>query len=121
VVAWSASCLAVFSAPAARAAAAGLLAHHQTASRPRPPETYPRVSARPQFQDILRVAPPGSIDPAVDPDDVFDMLLGAVLTRILLSAVMARRRPVERTVEMILRLLRPPGPDPIAQQGEPPG
>ena len=121
MVAGSASCLAVFSAPAARAAAAGLLAHHQTASRPRPPETYLRVSARPQFQDILRAAPPGSIDPAVDPDDVFDMLLGAVLTRILLSAVMARRRPVERTVEMILRLLRPPGPDPIAQQGEPPG
>jgi AcrR family transcriptional regulator len=101
--------LAVFSAPAARAAAAGLLAHHQTASRPRPPEIYQRVSARPQFQDNLR---------AVDPDDVFDMLLGAVLARILLSAATARRRPIERTVEMIIRLLRPPGRGPIAQQGE---
>jgi AcrR family transcriptional regulator len=110
--------LAVFSAPAARAAAAGLLAHHQTASRPRPPVIYLRVSARPQFQDILRAAPPGSIDPAVDPDDVFDMLLGAVLARILLSAATARRRPIERTVEMIIRLLRPPGRGPIAQQGE---
>jgi AcrR family transcriptional regulator len=110
--------LAVFSAPAARAAAAGLLAHHQTASRPRPPEIYLRVSARPQFQDILRAAPPGSIDPAVDPDDVFDMLLGAVLARILLSAATARRRPIERTVEMIIRLLRAPGRGPIAQQGE---
>jgi AcrR family transcriptional regulator len=110
--------LAVFNAPAARAAAAGLLAHHQTASRPRPPEIYLRVSARPQFQDILRAAPPGSVDPAVDPDDVFDMLLGAILTRILLSAATARRRPIERTVEMIIRLLRPPGRDPIAHQGE---
>lgn len=43
----------------------------------------------------------------MDPDDVFDMLLGAVLTRTLLSTVTARNRPVERTVEMILRMLRP--------------
>lgn len=113
--------LAAFSAPAARAAAAGLLAHHQTASRPRSPEMYLRVSVRPQFSDILRAAPPGSIDPAVDPDDVFDMLLGAVLTRILLSAAMDRHPPIERTVEMILRLLRSPGHDPTAMQGESPG
>jgi len=99
--------LAAFGAPAARAAAAGLIAHYQTTGRPRPPEQYLRVSARPQFQDILRAAPPGSIDPAVDPDDVFDMLLGAVLARTLLFAVTARNRPIERTVEMILRLLRP--------------
>ena len=99
--------LAAFSAPAARAAAAGLLAHHQSASRPRPPEMYLRVSARPQFQDILHAAPPGSVDPALDPDDVFDMLLGAVLARTLLSAVTERQRPVDRTVEMIIRVLRP--------------
>ncbi|WP_330308042.1 MULTISPECIES: helix-turn-helix domain-containing protein [unclassified Streptomyces] len=99
--------LAAFGAPAARAAAAGLLTHYQTAGRARPPEMYLRVSARPQFQDILRAAPPGSVDPDVDPDDVFDLLLGAVLTRTLLFAVTARHRPIERTVEMILRLLRP--------------
>jgi len=99
--------LAVFGAPAARAAAAGLFAHSQTSSRPRPPEMLLRVSARPQFQDILRAAPTGSVDPAVDPDDVFDMLLGAVLTRTLLSTVTARNRPVERTVEMVVRMLRP--------------
>jgi AcrR family transcriptional regulator len=99
--------MAAFSAPAARAAAAGLFAHHQAPSHPRTPEMYLRVSARPQFQDILRAAPPECVDPAVDPDDVFDMLLGAVLTRTLLSTVTARHRPTERTVEMILRLLRP--------------
>jgi AcrR family transcriptional regulator len=99
--------LAAFGAPAARAAAAGLFAHSQTSSRPRPPEMLLRVSARPQFQDILRAAPTGTVDPAVDPDDVFDMLLGAVLTRTLLSTVTARNRPVERTVDMILRMLRP--------------
>ncbi|KPI02390.1 transcriptional regulator, TetR family [Actinobacteria bacterium OK006] len=99
--------LAAFSTPAARAAAAGLLAHHQTSDRTGPPEVYVRMSARPLFQDILRAAPPGTVDPAVDPDDVFDMLLGAVLTRTLLFSATARARPVERTVEMILRLLRP--------------
>jgi len=99
--------LAAFNAPAARAAAAGLLAHRQSANRPRPPELDLRVSARPQFQDILRAAPPGTIDPTIDPDDVFDMLLGAVLTRTLLPPTRTRHRPVERTVEMILRLLRP--------------
>ena len=98
---------AAFDAPAARAAAAGLFMHRQTSPGPRPTEQYLRVSARPQFQDILRAAPPGSIDPAVDPDDVFDMLLGAVLTRSLLYTATARTRPVERIVEMILRLLRP--------------
>jgi AcrR family transcriptional regulator len=99
--------LAAFGAPAARAAAAGLFAHSQTSTTPRPPEMLLRVSARPQFQDILRAAPTGTVDPAVDPDDVFDMLLGAVLTRTLLSTVTARNRPIERTVEMILRMLRP--------------
>ncbi len=99
--------VAAFSAPAVRAAATGLLAHHQTAGLPGPPEEYLRVSARPQFRDILRAAPPGSVDPAVDPDDVFDMLLGAIWTRIVLFPVTARQRPIERTVEMILRLLRP--------------
>ena len=65
------------------------------------------MSARPQFQDILCAAPPGSVDPAVDPDDVFDMLLGAILTRTLVFVITARQRPIERTVEMILRLLQP--------------
>lgn len=99
--------MATFGAPAARAAAAGFFAHSQTSGRPRPPEMLLRVSARPQFQDILCAAPTGTVDPAVDPDDVFDMLLGAVLTRTLLSTVTARKRPVERTVEMILWMLRP--------------
>ncbi|KPI00428.1 regulatory protein TetR [Actinobacteria bacterium OK074] len=100
---------AAFDAPAARAAAAGLLAHQQSSIRSRPPELYLRVSARPQFRDILRAAPPGSVDPAVDPDDVFDMLLGAILARTLLAGALPRHRPMERTVEMVLRLLRPPG------------
>ena len=111
--------LAAFSAPAARAAAAGLIAHHQAAGRPRPPEQFLRVSARPRFRDILHAAPPASIDPTVDPDDVFDMLLGAVLTRTLLATVTTRHRPVERIVDMIIRMLRPR--DATAAEGGSPG
>jgi AcrR family transcriptional regulator len=99
--------MAAFDAPAARAAATGLIAHYQAAGGTRPAERYLRVSARPRFRDVLRAAPPGVVDPGVDPDDVFDMLLGAVLTRVLLPAVTAPDRPVERTVEMLVRLLRP--------------
>ncbi|MET7771290.1 TetR/AcrR family transcriptional regulator [Nocardia sp. NPDC005366] len=99
--------IAAFTTPVARAAAAGLLAHRQTASGLPVPELFPRVSARPQFLDILRAAPPGAVDPAVDPDDVFDMLLGAVLVRTVAYPAIARHRPIERTVEMILRLLVP--------------
>jgi AcrR family transcriptional regulator len=103
---------AAFTAPAARAAAAGLLAHNQavaagTGPASRPPELNLRVSARPQFRAILRAAPPGSVDEAVDPDDVFDMLLGAILIRILLPAATSRRQPAARVVEMVMRLLRP--------------
>lgn len=99
--------VAALGAPAARAAAVGLLAHHQASVSPGPSEVYLRASARPQLRDILRAAPPGSVDPAVDPDDVFDMLLGAILVRTLVFTVTARRRPIERTVEMVLRLLQP--------------
>jgi AcrR family transcriptional regulator len=101
------SYVAAFSAPAMRAAAPGLFAHHQQTAHREPSETYLRVSVRPQFREILRAAPPGSLDPHVDPDDVFDMLLGAVMMHTLVYPVTARPKPLERTVDMILRLLQP--------------
>jgi AcrR family transcriptional regulator len=101
--------VAAFSAPAMRAATPGLLAHRLTSRSPQPPEAYLRVSARPQFKEILRAAAHGCIDPAVDADDVFDMLLGAVMIRAFVFPVTARHRPIERTVKMILRLLEPAG------------
>jgi AcrR family transcriptional regulator len=99
--------LEVFGAPAARAAAAGMLAHYQTSSATLPTELVMRISARPQFIDILRAAPPGTVDPELDPDDVFDMLLGTLITRVLLQGAVARAAPAERIAEMIARLLRP--------------
>lgn len=102
--------IAVFGEPAARVAAAGLLAHHRTSDKPGAPAVYLRVSSRPQFRALIAAAPPGSVDPTVDPDDVFDMLLGAIWTRVVLFTVTTRQRPIERTVDMVLRMLRPVPP-----------
>jgi AcrR family transcriptional regulator len=93
--------------PAARAAASGLLASYQGGVTPRNSEDWIRVSARPQFQDILNAAPAGSIDPDLNPDDVFDMLVGAVLGHVLVPTLAGRPRFVERTVDLVIRLLRP--------------
>lgn len=100
--------VAAFGSPAARAAMPGLLAHYQAAGSRRP-EEWLRLSARPQFLAILRAAPPECIDPTVDPEDVFDMLLGAILARTLVPTVSARHRPLERTVELMVKLCSSPG------------
>lgn len=100
--------LDAFGSPAARAAAPGLLAHQRAGEHDRSPDRHLRVSARPQFRAILDAAGPGAVDPAVDPDDVFDLLLGAILARTQVPTVAARDAPVERTVDLLVRLLRPP-------------
>jgi AcrR family transcriptional regulator len=110
--------LKTLGAPAARAAIPGLLASYQSDQRPRSPYEWLRISARPQFQDILLAAPPGEVDPAIDPDEVFDLVLGAVLTRILVPAVTGRRRTVDGTVDLVMRLLRPTTGRPHRPAGE---
>jgi AcrR family transcriptional regulator len=93
---------------AARAAIPGLLAHYQATGTSRSAEGWLQISVRPQFLDILRAAPAGSVDPDVDPEDVFDVLLGAILARTLVPVVVERQRPLERTVELVLKMLQPP-------------
>lgn len=99
--------LAALGSPEARAAMPGLLASYQTSERSGAPEEWLAVSARPQFLDILIAAPAGTVDPRVDPDDAFDLLLGAVLARTLVPTVAARNRPVESLVDTMIRLLQP--------------
>jgi len=101
------SYVSVFNSPAARAATTGLLAHHRGPGSPDAPERQLRLSARPQFRNILQSAEPGTVDSAVDPDDAFDMLLGAIWTRIVVHPDTAKGRPIERTVELMVRMLRP--------------
>ena len=100
--------LAAFGSPAARAAAPGLMAHRQSMGNERSPEHHLRVSARPQFKDILRAAPPGAVDPDIDPDDAFDILLGAIFARTIVPTIATRQPPLERTVDLLIRMLRPP-------------
>jgi AcrR family transcriptional regulator len=95
-----------YSTPAARAAVPGLFAAYQ-GDAVTVPDEWLRISLRPVFYDILDAAPPGTVDPAVDRDDVFDILLGAVLARVFVPTIADRHRPIERTVELVLRLLRP--------------
>jgi AcrR family transcriptional regulator len=99
--------LSAFSTPVARAAMPGLMASYQSVGRSGAPEVWLSVSARPQFLDILLAAPDGTVDPSVDADDVFDFLEGAILARTLVPTIAERRRPVERLVDMTLRLLQP--------------
>lgn len=107
--------VAAYESPAARAAIPGLLAEYQATGRPDAEQHWLHVSARPQFADIVRAAPSGSVDPATDLDDVFDALQGAILARVLVPTVAARRRPVERLVELTLRMLAPAAVRPRAR------
>ena len=94
-----------FDTPAVRAAMPGLLATERSPGRT--PEAWRRLSVRPQFRDLLAAAPPGTVDPPVDPDDGFDLLLGAVLVRTLVPEEVRRRPPIDQTVDLLLRTLSP--------------
>ncbi len=102
--------LVAFGAPETKAAMPGLLAAYQASGRSGEPEHWLAVSARPQFLDILLSAPAGSVDPGIDPNDVFDVLLGAMIARTLVPTVAARNRPMEQLVDMVLRLVQPQTP-----------
>jgi AcrR family transcriptional regulator len=99
--------LAAIREPAPRAALFPLFAAYQADDRDRSPEVWFAISVRPQFIAILRAAPPGAVDPGVDADDVFDALLGALLARVAVPTIVQRDRPVERLVELVLRMLQP--------------
>jgi hypothetical protein len=102
--------LAAFGAPEARAAMPGLLATYQSSGRSGAPEEWLAVSARPQFLDILIAAPSGALDPSVNSEDVFDILLGAMIARTLVPTVATRNRPLEQLVDATLRLVQLPPP-----------
>ncbi len=95
-----------YATPAARAAIPGLLAAYQ-AETVTAPDEFLRISLRPQFNAILDAAGTDQVDPTVDRDDVFDMLLGAALARAFVPTADARRPPIERIVGLVVRMLRP--------------
>jgi AcrR family transcriptional regulator len=96
-----------FDSPIVRAAMPALLADSPSEPLARAPEAWLRLSMRPQFRDILGAAPPHVVDPEVDADDVFDLLLGAVLVQLFVPEEARRRPPIGRTVDLLVRLLAP--------------
>ena len=65
-----------------------------------------RVSARPHFRAILEAVGLRR----VDPDDVLELLLGAVPGRALVPTVVRRTRSAEPIVDLVVRALRPHDP-----------
>ncbi len=97
----------IFGTPAARAALPGLIANYQQTDGPRPEEEWLRLSVRPILRDILSAAPETEVDPNLDPDDVFDMVLGILFARIYIPTVVDRQLSIERVAELVMRLVRP--------------
>jgi len=97
-----------FESPVVRAAMPALFGNVRAGEPPRPPEAWLRISMRPWFRRILAAAPRGAVGADIDADDVFDLLLGAVLVRVVLPAEIRKHPPVERTVDLRLRLMSPP-------------
>lgn len=91
--------------PAARVAMPGLLAGHE-GDGARATARWMRLSVRPQFAAILGAAG-DQVDPDLDIDHAFDVVLGAILARILVPTVAARRHWLDGTTDLIVRAVRP--------------
>jgi AcrR family transcriptional regulator len=98
--------LDVYGTPAAQTAIPGLMASYQRGAVPAPAR-WIHISVRPQFYEILRAATPEHVDPSLDPDEIFDLLLGAILAHTFVPTAAGRARPVDRIVDLVVRLVRP--------------
>jgi AcrR family transcriptional regulator len=98
---------AAFAQRAVRNALPALIAAYQSDPESRGAGERGYRSARPQFYAILAAARPGRIDPALDPDDLFDLLVGAVIYRTFILSVGLRADSPDHTVDLILRAMRP--------------
>ncbi|HTR71819.1 MAG TPA: TetR/AcrR family transcriptional regulator [Mycobacteriales bacterium] len=107
--------LDAFGSPVARAAMPALLASRKDQDRATRDARYFEVSTRPYLLDILRAAGTRRVDPALDPDDVFDLLLGAIVSRHLIPTIAQRDRPIDHTIELIVRALRPVNRDQLGR------
>jgi AcrR family transcriptional regulator len=93
--------------PAVRNALPALIAAYQADPEARGSPERGFRSARPQFRAILAAAPPGRCDPALDPDDLFDLLVGAVIYRTFIHSLGLRPDSPDQTVDLLLRAMRP--------------
>lgn len=93
--------------PVARAAVPAMLAAYQEGHPTRPMEARLRDSWRPAFYEMLDAAGPDQVDPSVNADDLFDMLIGSLLVQSFVPAWAARRRRPFDAAPYLLRLVRP--------------
>ena len=95
-----------FSSPIALAALPGLVAEYHSNSPSDGTVERAWRSARPLFRAILVAAPVGSVDPSLNPDDIFDLIVGGVLYKIHAASLGPRTDAPDKTVDLILRTLR---------------
>jgi AcrR family transcriptional regulator len=99
--------LELFDTPVSRAAFPGLLAVRGAES-----VEYRHLmqdmgqGVRPAFRAVLEAAPPGAVNPAVDPDTVLDMIIGAALYRVFIHPFTQRSHPPDDVVDLLVRALK---------------
>lgn len=71
------------------------------------PDHWELRSVRPLFRSILASAPDTVVDRTIDADDVFDLLIGAILHRVQLLALGRREGSADHLVDLVCRMLRP--------------
>jgi AcrR family transcriptional regulator len=84
-----------------------LLSRMDDAESGKPAENRALRSIRPLFHAVLNAAPEELVDRSLDPDDVFDLMLGGILMRMQLLAAGLRENSPERIVKLICRILHP--------------
>jgi len=97
----------VLTRPASRAALPGLVAEYQAEGNWRSADRWVPVSGRPYLREILTAAAPGSVDPDVDPDEVFDLMLGAILVHSFVPTPTTATHRSGAVVDLLCRALRP--------------
>jgi AcrR family transcriptional regulator len=98
---------ATFSSPVALAALPALIAEYHATASPRASAERAWRSARPLFRAILDAAPAGACDSSLDPDDLFDLLVGSIFYKIHSVSLGGRVGAPDNTVELVLRAMRP--------------
>ena len=94
----------VYATPVFRAAMPGLLAHYQDTAAVDPARWTP-YSVQPLLESILDAAPPGTVDPTIETDTVFNVVVGVVLARAFVPP--AGQSDLDGTVDLLVRALRP--------------
>jgi len=103
---------ALYGTPAARAAIPGLMLDCQALGQERLRleqfrGQHSRGNMRANFRAVLAAAPASMVDPAIDPDDVFDLLIGSALVRTFVLGTTSRGRSPDRTVDLLCRAVAP--------------